>query len=146
MPSLSLNHYSIKIYEQPKPSQLHYGIGIFLYCAPRTKKVFFLNRKKIKCHSGNIPYLHIAFGMALGYSAESCILFMEQKYPPSLFWIFVYFLLGYVRYRLGLPCRVRQEVQLGPRRVRAPSRSQNQKKNEKSKIRRGGYLCSKSTT
>ena len=47
---------------------------------------------------------------------------------------------------LGLPRKVRQEVYLGPRRVRAPRKARIRKKKKKSKIRGGGYLCSGSTT
>ena len=47
--------------------------------------------------------------------------------PPPLFLI-VIFCLFLSLFRLGLPRRVRKEVQLGPRRVRTPRRDQNQKK------------------
>ncbi len=50
------------------------------------------------------------------YLVESRILPMEHKYPPPpLFWIFRIFLfLCLFQVRLGLPCRVRKEGQLGP--------------------------------
>ena len=61
---------------------------------------------------------------------------------PSLpYFLFLFIFCFYAYFRLGMPRRVRKEVQLGPRRVRVPRRCQNQEKKRKIKNQGGRGIC-----
>ena len=72
--------------------------------------------------------------------------------PPPYFRLlffscfYAYFRLGQVKLRLGLPRRVRKEVQLEPCRVSPPIGARIRKKRKIKNKEGGDYLCSKNKT